>query len=135
MRGCHESILLHAKMHPWVQIEESEATPVEAEVGRGVYRVRARVANRGELPTHVTNHGRSLARFAPVRASFVPAEGVELLSAQGHVELGHLAGVTGSGRAEWFVRTAGEETPGKLLGQLRVQGSCGGDVSRDVLAQ
>lgn len=134
MRGCHESILLHAKMHPWVQIEKVEVTPVGEGGGGGVYRVRALVANRGELPTHVTNHGRSLPRIAPVRASFVPAEGVELLSTPGHVELGHLAGVTGSGRAEWFVRAACAEAPCKLLGRLLVNGSCGGDVSRDVVA-
>ena len=94
-------------------------------------RVRARVANRGRLPTCVTSRGASLARFEPVRATLRPADGWALLSGHTHVELGHLAAIAGGGCAEWFVRRVGGAVPG-TLGRLAVAGACGGDVGCDV---
>ena len=83
------------------------------EVGKGVHRVRARVVNRGEFPTYVTQKGRGLRRLRPVRVEFHP-EG-ELLSLQGHFDLGHLPGVTGGRVLEWFVGKGS----GKKLGRIR----------------
>ena len=79
-------------------------------VGGSVYRVRARVANWGEISTHVTNKGRGL---RPVRMEFHPSTGVDLLSAEGHVDVGHLARVTGS-RMAGGVR-AGAEGQGRSV--------------------
>ena len=56
-----------------------ESMDVES-FGGNVYRVRATIANRGALPTHVTNKGKELGRFQTVLASLRPAEGVMLLS-------------------------------------------------------
>ena len=113
------SIVHHAKHHPAVQIESLEVEPC----GDSVYRVRATVANRGLLPSFVTNKGRSLGRFAPVMASLRPAPGVELISQKGHLDLGHLQGVSGTAVGEWFVKAAGVTE----LGSLSVRGAAGGD--------
>jgi len=51
--------------------------------GGNIYRVRAAIANRGALPTYVTNKGKELGRFQTVLASLRPAEGVMLLSSEG----------------------------------------------------
>ena len=59
-----------------------ESLEVES-FGGNVYRVRATIANRGALPTHVTNKGKELGRFQTVLASLRPAEGVMLLSSEG----------------------------------------------------
>lgn len=116
-----------AERHPHVRAEEVEVDPV----GGDVYRIRARIANRGRLPTNITNQGRGLPRLQPVRASLMPAEGVELLSARGHLELGHLRALTGSRIVEWFVRAPATEA-GAEIGVIRVLGGTGGD-SRVVL--
>ena len=126
MAGCHASILHHAKQHPTAAVEALE---VDA-CGGGVWRVRATVANRGALPTHVTQKGLALGRFAPVVATLAPAEGVKLLSQAGHVELGHLPAVIGTAGAEWFVQAPA----GGVLGTLKVLGAAGGDSEVAVVA-
>ena len=117
--------LAHARKHPCVTLEDVRADAV----GGGVYRVRARVANRGEFSTYVSNRGRSLNRLRPVRVAFTPGTGVTLLSAQGHVDAGHLAGVTGSRDLEWFVSAPGR---GKVLCEIQVAGGTGGNTRADV---
>jgi hypothetical protein len=103
--------------------------------GGNVYRVRATIANRGALPTYVTNKGKELGRFQTVLASLRPAEGVTLLSSEGHVELGHLSAVTGHSNVEWFVQVDGASAKGNLcLGTLGVRGAAGGDVQLAVHA-
>ena len=98
-------------------------------VADNLYRIRARVANRGAFPTHVTNKGKSLRRLRPVRVEFCPAEGVELLSARGHVDLGHLNGLTDSRLVEWFVSApAGSQR----LCEIYVLGGSGGNITRKV---
>jgi hypothetical protein len=124
--GTHRFTLSHAAKHPQVGVEALTVAPV----GGPVYRIRARVSNRGELPTHVTSKGRGLRRLRPVQIGFHPADRVSLLSAQGHVEVGHLAGVTGSRTLEWFVAA---ETPGKQLGEIRVMGGTGGNSTVPIL--
>ena len=93
-------------------------------VGGDVCRVRARVANRGEFPTHVTNKGRSLQRLRGARVEFHPARGVALLSQRGHHSLGHLSGVTDGRELEWFVSV--REGTGPLC-ELWVLGGTGGN--------
>ena len=112
--------LHHAKQHPQVTLEDIEAEAV----GDGVCRVRARVANRGALPTHVTNRGAKLRRLEPVRVEFHPGDGVEVLSQAAHHSLGHLAGPSGGRPLEWFVRAE----PGATC-TIIVHGGTGGNVS------
>lgn len=86
----------------------------------------ARVANRGEFPTHVSNRGRDLRRVQGVRVEFHPAEGVRLLSDAGHRALGHLGGLTDGRNLEWFVAAEGDAP---ALCELRALGGAGGNVS------
>ena len=134
MSSCHRCVMEHARMHPDLVMESLSVDPC----GNGVYHVRAQVANRGVLPTHVTNKALELQRFEPVRLSLAcdAAAGVQLLSDIGHVEVGHLAGITGNGSAEWFVQADGDSSAAKglLLGKLHVTGACGGDFVCDVQA-
>jgi hypothetical protein len=46
MEGCHRCILEHVKLAPRLAVEELEVK----DCGRGTYRVRVRIANRGQLP-------------------------------------------------------------------------------------
>lgn len=119
--------LEHAGMHPWVHLEEVRAEPV----GGSVYRVRARVANRGQLPTQVSNRGKALRRLRTVQVELHLGEGVQLLSNRGHADLGHLEGVTGSRLLEWFVAAP---EGAEVLCQVRVLGGAGGNVSTTVCA-
>ena len=92
--------LHHAAQHPRISLEDVET----AALGNRIHRIRARVANRGALPTHVSNRGAKLKRLRPVRVELHPSDGVELLSRQAHHTLGHLPGPSGSRPLEWFVR-------------------------------
>ncbi len=124
-RGTHAFTLEHVRRRPRVAVEEVQAD----DLGSQVWRVRARVANRGELPTHVTARGAGLRRLRPVTVEFHPRG--ELLSRQAHHELGHLTGLTGSRCLEWFVR----QPPGDAdLGEVRVQGGAGGNLTVKVRA-
>ena len=118
--------LEHAGKHPHVVLEALSVTAV----GDAIYRIRARVANRGAFPTHVTVKGRALSRLRPVRVEFHPAADVDLLSLHGHVDVGHLDGVTGSRSLEWFV--SAPETSRQVLCEIRVLGGTGGNVCREV---
>ena len=124
-KGTYRFTLQHAAKHPWLRLEDLSVTAVADRI----YRIRARVANRGAFPTHVTNKGKSLRRLRPVRVEFCPAEGVELLSAQGHADLGHLGGVTDSRIVEWFVSATDES---QALCEIRVLGGSGGNIARKV---
>jgi hypothetical protein len=123
--GTYRFAVEHAKRHPRVVLEDLSVTPV----GGGVCRIRARAANRGEFPTHVTNKGKNLSRLRPVRVEFHPAKGVKLLSCRGHAEVGHLNGMTGSQILEWFVASPGSSDE---LCEIRVLGGAGGNVFRKV---
>jgi hypothetical protein len=119
--GTYRFTLEHARRHPRIALEDLAVEAIEG----SIYRVRARVANRGEFPTHVTNRGKELRRLRRVRVEFHPAQGVELLSAEGHVDLGHLQGVTDSRTLEWFLSSP-EGVQG--LCEIRVLGGTGGNV-------
>jgi hypothetical protein len=114
--------LEHASYRPRIAIENVRVEPID----KHVFRIRARVANRGQFPTHISNKGRNLRRLEPVRVEFHPAKGVELLSAHGHLNLGHLGPLTDSRLVEWFVRAPTRATE---LCHLAVKGGTGGNVS------
>jgi len=118
--GTYKFTLEHARKHPWVTLEDVQADAV----GDRVFRIRARVANRGEFPTHVSNKGRGLRRLRPVRVEFHPAEGVKLLSDQGHRSLGHLGGITDSRSLEWFVSAPKHKNE---LCEILIFGGAGGN--------
>ena len=123
--GTYKFTLEHAEKHPKIMLEDVEVENVSGQV----FRIRARVANRGEFPTHVSNKGKDLRRLRPVRVEFHPAQGVKLLSVQGHHSLGHLGGISSSRFLEWFVSaTEGVEK----LCEIRVLGGAGGNVEKQV---
>ena len=121
----HRFTVHHAGRHPRVVLEDLR---VEA-VGGEVLRVRVRVANRGELPTHITEKGKKLRRLRPVRVAFHPSAGVELLSRRAHAELGHLEGMAGSRTVEWFVAPA---KGSRDVAEIRVDGGTGGNLRQRV---
>jgi hypothetical protein len=129
-QGTYRFTLAHANKHPRVVLEEVCLTEVGGGDDSAVYRVRARVANRGEFPTFVTNKGQGLRRLQPVRVEFHPAEGVRLLSAQGHADLGHLRGPTGSRLLEWFIDCPAQA---ETLCEIHVLGGTGGNVRETVM--
>ena len=118
--GTYKYTLHHAGQHPDVRLEQARAEAV----GEGLWRVRARVANRGVFPTHVSARGAKLKRPPTVRVEFHPPRGAELLSQHGHQEIGHLAGATGSRALEWFVRA-----PAGSACRIAVFGGAGGNDS------
>jgi hypothetical protein len=130
-QGTYRFTLAHANKHPRVVIEDLAVAAVGGATKGGdtVYRVRARIANRGAFPTHVTNKGKHLRRLQPVRAEFHPAEGVQLLSAQGHAELGHLRGPAGSRLLEWFLSSPQDA---ETLCEIHVLGGTGGNTRQTV---
>jgi hypothetical protein len=83
-------------------VQDCAAEPL----GGGVYRVRATVANRGLLPTSITDQAQGLAHRPPVTVRLQPGEGVEVVSRGQLTELPGLAAMTGHADLEWFVRTS-----------------------------
>jgi len=125
-KGTYRFTLAHARKHPQVLLDELQVDPV----GEQVYRIRARVMNRGEFPTNITQRGRILRRLQPVVVEFLTGKGVENLSAEGHRDLGHLQGITGGRNLEWFVSAAKGVNE---LCRIRIQGGTGGNVDHTVL--
>ena len=119
--GTYKFTIDHARKHPRIVLDNVQ---VDA-VGGQVYRIRLRVANRGEFPTYVSNKGRNLRRLKPVLIEFNPAEGVQLLSAQGHQNLGHFGGITDSRFLEWFVSNPGGRQD---ICEIRIFGGTGGNI-------
>lgn len=121
-KGTYKFTIQHAAYHPSVTI-----TPSVTEINDNVYRIRALVCNTGKLPTNVTAKGKNLKRLKPVSIEFKPAKGVELLSLNGHQNIGHLNGVTGHKDLEWFVKT--EKKSIKNLCEIRSYAGTGGNSS------
>ena len=120
VEGAYRFTLAHARRHPQIVAEDLCVDRYDD----SVYRIRLRVANRGQLPTHVTNKGKTLRRRLSESSSS---------PAQATLDLGHLAGVTGSRVAEWFVAVReGESNSAPALGELQVAGGTGGDICRTV---
>jgi len=124
--NTYKFTLEHASHHPWVVLEDIDLYNIEG----SVYRIRVRVANRGQFPTHISNKGKGLKRLEPVQVEFRPGAGVELLSQEGHRQVGHLPPLTGSRVLEWFVRVQGA---GETLCELKARGGAGGVAAAVVL--
>jgi len=120
-KSTYQFTVHHASLHPLVQIEELSTD----RVGADVFRVRARIANRGHLPTYVSNKGRTLRRLREVRVELCLAKGIRLLSHQGHTCIGHLKGLTGSRIIEWFLKAPKGAVS---LGEIAALGGTGGNV-------
>ncbi|MBM3211341.1 hypothetical protein FJZ33_03910 [Candidatus Poribacteria bacterium] len=123
--GTYKFTLEHAGKHPKVTLEDLQVDFM----GENIYRIRLRVANRGEFPTHISNKGRNLRRLRPVRLEFHPVDGVKLLSSQGHYTIGHLGGITGSRLLEWFVSVPEDKIE---ICEIRIFGGTGGN-TRELL--
>lgn len=119
--GTYKFTIDHVRKHPKIVLDSVQ---VDAFGGK-VYRIRVRVANRGEFPTNVSNKGRNLRRVKPVRIEFNTAKGVRLLSSQGHHSLGHLGGITDSRFLEWFVSNPDES---QVLCEIKIFGGTGGNI-------
>jgi hypothetical protein len=126
--GTYKFTIDHALKHPKIVLDNVQVD----DVGGQVYRIRLRVANRGEFPTYVSNKGRNLRRLKSVRIEFNPAEGVQLLSAQGHQNLGHFGGITDSRFLEWFVSNPDGR---KDICEIRIFGGTGGNISHKIHKQ
>jgi len=116
--GTYRFTIAHAKKHPYIVIEE---VTTEA-IGNSIYKIRAKVANKGALPTNITNKALSLARFKGVKVQFFPAEKSELISLHSHFDIGHIQGISFH-TVEWFVKSKGKE-----LGEISVHGETGGNL-------
>jgi len=93
-------MLEHARRHPRLVLEQ---TAVD-KVGDHVFRIRATVRNAGAFPTQITEKGNELSFVKPGEAVLTLDRNLELLSYSSRIELGHLPGVTGHRKLEWFVR-------------------------------
>ena len=121
-RGTYRFTLHHASCHPWIRMEDVQVE----EVDRNTTRIRARVANRGSLPTHVSNRGRVLARHRGVSVRLTCMGKTRLLSRRGHDDLGDLQASTGSRDLEWFVSAPKSQVD---LCRIEVSGGAGGNVA------
>lgn len=92
--------LMLAELLPSVKVREVEAEPL----GNGLYKVAAKVANEGLIPT-ATEMQKRVRRATPVEASLTANRAIEFLSGKETVPLGHLPGAPAEpASAEWIVR-------------------------------
>ena len=125
--GTYRFTIEHARRHPRVVLEDLTVDTI----GESVYRIRCRVANRGQLATNVTNKGKGLSRLQQVRVELRSEDRAELLSYRSFFELGHLAGISGSQVVEWFVAAP---DAGRDLGVIHVRAGTGGTSRHEVKA-
>jgi hypothetical protein len=94
--------LFLAGASPLVRIAEVEDVPLED----GFFRIRARVENRGALPTYVSEQALLGETAKPVVAS-ISLQNATLVSGEESVDLGHVAARSVTENAEWLVRATG----------------------------
>ena len=101
----------HTKWHlylsavsPLVRIGEVETTPLDG----GFYRIRARVENRGGLPTYVSQQARLGETAEPVTAT-ITLNDANLVAGRESFDLGHLPAGSTTDTAEWLVQVSGRE--------------------------
>ena len=108
----YEALLAnHTKWHlyllavsPLVRISDIETTPLDG----GFFRIRARVENRGGLPTYVSRQALLGETAEPVTATLVLNDAI-LVGGQESVDLGHLAAGSSTETAHWLVKVSGRE--------------------------
>lgn len=97
--GAAQFIIEYADRRPRLAITE-----VTTDRFGDVFRVRARVANTGSLPTNITDRALQLRSLKPVEIALT-ADGPELLSRHSHFTLDHIQPNSRSRECEWFLRT------------------------------
>lgn len=98
--GVHTSFVIDlASKLARLEIASLETT----DLGSGIHRVRAVVANRGVLPTHAQMATRTKS-LMPVRMKLMTGDGVELATGTDAVTAERLDGMTGTLEGEWLVR-------------------------------
>ena len=122
--GSAQFIAEYAARHPHLAISDLEA----AAVGDGIYRVRARVMNRGALPTNISERGKVLRSIKPVTVELVAGEDIEVLSRGRHRSIGHIAAHRRTEELEWFVQAE----PGAKLA-VRAASQKGGIAERSTV--
>jgi len=83
-----EFVLAHARMTPRLELREWSAE----QIGEGIYRLRALLANSGYLPTYGSKRALERKAAPPIEVSLELPEGVTLLAGTRVTELGHLEG-------------------------------------------
>ena len=96
------------------------------------HRIHLRLVNRGRLGTNVTVRGLALWHRHRIALEFCPADGVTLVSDQGHMDLEHLDADGAAHELAWEV--AGQGPNGKLC-DIRIQGSGAGNLKLTVSGQ
>lgn len=92
--------LMLAELLPSVKVREVEAEPL----GNGLYKVAAKVANEGLIPT-ATEMQKRVRRAKPVEASLTANRALEFLAGKEKISLGHLPGAPAEpASTEWIVR-------------------------------
>src|SRR5690606_2553467 len=84
--GCTRFILEHVGRYPHVRIV---GVRVDA-VGSDIFRIRATVMNTGGFPTYIAETGRDVRANRSPMARLELGDGMEMLSREAGVELGHL---------------------------------------------
>lgn len=101
--GCTRFILEHAGRYPHLRIV---GVRVDA-VGSDIFRIRATVMNTGGFPTYIAETGRDVRANRSPMARLELGDGMEMLSREAGVELGHLGARSGKRDLEWFVKGRG----------------------------
>jgi hypothetical protein len=89
---------------PLVRIAELDAEPLDD----GFFRIRARIENRGGLPTHVSEQALLSEATKPVIASIM-MHNATLVGGDTSVDLGHIPARSSTESVEWLVRALDTE--------------------------
>ncbi|MDP6040696.1 MAG: M14 family metallopeptidase, partial [Candidatus Latescibacteria bacterium] len=126
LERTHQFTLKLAEHHPHLTIQDLDVSPLDDQT----YCIKLKIANRGKLPTHITNKGKTLTRLQPVRISFVPAKDIVLSSPKNRIDLGHLPARSISRVLEWRVTINNPNT--QIFGKLNVHGGAGGTIQQTI---
>ncbi len=117
VHGHAEFAIFQALAAPSVEVIDVSAVAL----GGDTWRIEARIANTGYLPTHVTEHAKKRNLVLPTVAVL---EGVEVLGGPARLELGQLAG-----RLAARFGAGSDGTPDRRLATWVVRGSAGDSVT------
>ncbi len=113
--GWEKALNNHTKWHlflieqsPWVRITDVKVTPGDADY----FKIKAKIQNRGALPTYVTKQALVGELAKTVKAS-ISLSNATLLGGKEKVDLGHLEGISSRGDAnvkkvEWIAKATGK---------------------------
>jgi hypothetical protein len=93
-------------------------TPYEA----GFFKIEAEIANKGYLPTNVTQQA-VLNRTAKTVKTSLKLTGAELIMGEETIDLGHLRGNMTEGETlEWMVKATGQSSPKAVITTVSEKG-------------